>query len=110
MILTVAAVALAAYAAEPNDITKTVANPAVPEQLSTSDLRYHTLVFYGMNHALTNNTGTVWLQRRATWPAPGIQLLSGQEKSITSTVGMSPSEWFIRVTTTNDGVVVVLLP
>lgn len=91
-------------------VTKTVADPAVPERIVATNLWCSKFTVYGKKAVRTANVGTIYLGLAAGNDTQFLQIDSGDEVSFTARGGnavMNLKDWYIDVVNAGDGVLVL---
>lgn len=83
---------------------------SVPVVLGPAGTYASKITIIGNKTARTANTGTVYIGPTSTNDAQPIAITSGQTVTITPAPGewLDLNEWYLDVTTVNDGVVIIL--
>lgn len=91
-----------------NSIAKTVSATGTPEVLGSEGVRFHSITFFGLKAARTDNTGRVWLQVASGNDTNAIPLDPGDSVTLTAKVQddyHTADQIYIDVETAGDGVI-----
>jgi len=93
-----------------NQITKTVSATGTPEALGSGAVRAHSITFFAMKAARTDNTGRVYIQVASGNDTAGAPLDPGDSVTFTANGEdeyFSDNQFYIDVETAGDGVVAI---
>ena len=93
-----------------NQITKTVSATGTPEALGSGSVRAHSITFFGMKAARTDNAGRVYIQVASGNDTAGAPLDPGDSVTFTANGAdeyYTDAQFFIDVENAGDGVVAI---